>query len=727
MASYTSDKSFLDYLRTTWGKQDPNEVVEEIAQGKYFPTQAFLVTAEHLSFQSQSQSQFPQSNGQGGKSTGEEYRTALVAAGAVDKILEFLLKSNEDFREALPHAGKDGVIQCPSIWLQIIGCVSRDGFLKNSSMQNKLQYKVVNHIQGVFLDVSDFEKRKFFGRRDSWIRSLLYFSALLRNLITSENPHVADFLLNMPPIKHFLVRTIYMELGGIPKEAIDEIREFEAAGASQNPMETEIIGYCQSYCAFAIKTVTEKKAAAAINRAKRDEKNGVGRDHKDKVDVYALLGEFAITPVVPGGGLVLGTGLVKLLENSTSDGWYRGGYTSAMILFLKLYDWGGRLSGKFGAECVSSNLVSICRNYLLSHASKKRTIQPNHFFENVTTGLVVLTASIVTPLDKKGRQAPIDFNVSNAINSGLLEYCCDMCDACTDSRFVGPLTKFLKIVFAMAKFPLTKTSIQLKADEIRAKIERVKDRPPFLFACLPEIEKIVEAAVADEETTEEAKRVPKCEFCGEKCGEDKKTKKKCPFCKSVVYCSSDCLRLNYMLHQDDCLLLRKYPAPKPSSEVILREGKELFAEQLNKIMLQASLKGFSIVYCYVVIDMAEATPIFRTLTEEQFFQSYKILEDDVVENAKETFERNKEDGALTVSLIGFSTEGLYVSVLTFPPDAAPTHGPFGPAVLQAFETDKWTTVQRNIAGRSFRTPGDFKKLQGNRELWTASIMKSMKP
>lgn len=123
--------------------------------------------------------------------------------------------------------------------------------------------------------------------------------------------------------------------------------------------------------------------------------------------------------------------------------------------------------------------------------------------------------------------------------------------------------------------------------------------------------------------------------------------------------------------------------------------------------------------------MAEATPLFRTLTPEQFFQSYPILEDDILEQTKATFERNKDDGSLTVSMIGFTVEGLSISFLTFPPDAAPMH--YGPAVSQAFETDKWTAAQRAVAQNTFQGPGGVKKLQNNPQLWRGSIMKSMKP
>lgn len=698
MATNTNNTKLVEYLRTRWGEQDPTEVVEEIARGSYLPTQAFLVG---------------RSKKQNDEEDKEDYRSALVKAGVIDTILEFLLQSDKKFNEVLPTVGNDERIQCPSIWLQIVSNACRDGYLKPPSLQTEIQRKVVNNIQGVFQDVSNFEERKVFDRRDSWVRSLLYFLALLRNLLTSENRQIANFLVRMPPIKQFLVRVLYMEMGGIPNEALQDVKDFETAHRMK------VIGFCQSYAAFSIKTVTEKMAAATANQIKKTEKEG------NKNIILHLLGEFARMPIGPEQELMFGTGMLKLLEASKSDGWFDGGFSSTMFVFLKLYDWGGRISGKFGVQSVSSALIPICRNYLLRHAPMKRTAN-NYFLENVTTCLVILGASLVTPVNAKGQQAPIDYNVASAVYDGLLEFCCDICDACNDGRFVMPLTKFLQIVLVMAKFPETRKALQLRSAEIRAKIERVKERPPFLFSCLPVIEKIVDAAVLKEDGGEEKEEdIPKCEFCNEKCDKDCKTKRKCPFCKLVVYCSSDCQRLNHLLHQDSCILLRKYPAPKPSSEQVVQFGKGLFAMHLHKILLQASLKGFSILFCFVVVDMAEATPLFRTLTPEQFFQSYPILEDDILEQTKATFERNKNDGSLTVSMIGFTVEGLSISFLTFPPDAAPMH--YGPAVSQAFETDKWTAAQRAVAQNTFQGPGGVKKLQSNPQLWRGSMMKSMKP
>jgi hypothetical protein len=58
--------------------------------------------------------------------------------------------------------------------------------------------------------------------------------------------------------------------------------------------------------------------------------------------------------------------------------------------------------------------------------------------------------------------------------------------------------------------------------------------------------------------------------------------------------------------------------------------------------------------------------VFGTLKLDQFFQSY-VLEEDVVEETKATFEKNKTSGSLTISCIDFTEQGLSVSILTFPP------------------------------------------------------------
>ncbi|KAG7345616.1 MYND finger domain containing protein [Nitzschia inconspicua] len=655
--------NILEYVQTQWGKQDANEIVDEIGNGMYLPTQAILL------------------------SDNKDYLCKVVEAGGVDKILEFLLQSNKTFDEVLPQGGD---IPCPSIWLQVINNCGKDGFLP-PVLSRTVQFKILNNISGVFQDMANFEERKLFGSSDIWAKCLMFFTGLLSGLLTSQHKQLGDFLLKQRSLKDFLVRVVYIEMGDA--KVLADLEAFEQR--DDRVPKPDIIGSSQSNCAFAIKYLSEKR----------------GKD---------VLGGFAPILISPGSDLRMATGLIKLFQSSKRDGWYRGGYSSMLIVFLQLYDWGGRLSGKFNVDCVSSELVPVVTQHLTKFAT---LVRDRFFIENISTGLVVLGATFMTPTIKGRRQAPIDYNVAKAIYTGLLEYCLDLCD-CNEGRIAKALEGFLQVVSLTAKLPATKKAIRSKEEEIRAKIERVKDRLPYLFSCVTSIEKIVDTAVTragkEEKADEENKEAPSCEFCYEKCS--KGTTRKCSFCKSIIYCSSDCLQLNWMLHQKSCLLLRKYPAPSTSRQ-IQQDGHALFFRFLPKIMVQASLKGYSILYCIVVIDMAEVAPMFRTLTPDQFFQTY-MVDEDTIETSKEVFERNKNEGSLTVSYVGFTEEGLSVSILSFSPGSVPQQ--LGHSIMEAHDSDRWLQAQREVSGKSMQ-PEMLQKLQGNPNLWQQSLLQTMKP
>lgn len=126
--------------------------------------------------------------------------------------------------------------------------------------------------------------------------------------------------------------------------------------------------------------------------------------------------------------------------------------------------------------------------------------------------------------------------------------------------------------------------------------------------------------------------------------------------------------------------------------------------------------------CIVVIDMCEFTPLFKTYTLEQFSSIY-IQDDDAVALSEKVLQRNKSNGSLTVSFVGFSdTEGFNGNLLTFPPSTAPML----PSVLQAPDAEKWLVAQREVA-RSTLGQGGGAQMQKNPRVWQAALMKTMKP
>ena len=498
----TIETKLVEYLTEQWDTEDPKDVVEQIGQGRYLPTQALLL------------------------SQNKQKRVDVVQAGGIEKILEFVIKSTKPFSEVLSSTaatsggggggggGSDNIlVPCPSVWMQVLSNVCRDGFLP-PQVQKKTRGVVVNNLAGVFEDMTNISQRTFFDSTDIWFKTLPYFCGLLSSLLSCQDPGLADFLLKQSTVKEFMVHIIYMEIGN-PK-LVEEIDEFTKDRDTRTP-KPDIIGLSQSNCAFAMKVVCLRK----------------GRD---------VLGDFAIIPAGPEHELRMATGMIKLLDTNVRDGWYQSGFSSMLTIFLQLYDWGGRLSAKFGVQCVSANMIPICNRHILKYASAARD---QYFFENVSTSIVVIGATFMTPVAKVGKlagqQVPIDFNVAAATYQGLFEYCLDVCD-CNDGRLMKALDGFLKIVSHTVNLPATKKAIRAKEKDIRAKIERVKDRLPYLLECLNTIEKIVNAAVktaAQKEREKESgkeeesnkKAVETCEFCYEKC--DKGTTTKCRFCKSI--------------------------------------------------------------------------------------------------------------------------------------------------------------------------------------------------
>jgi len=119
--------------------------------------------------------------------------------------------------------------------------------------------------------------------------------------------------------------------------------------------------------------------------------------------------------------------------------------------------------------------------------------------------------------------------------------------------------------------------------------------------------------------------------------------------------------------------------------------------------------------------MCEFTPLLKTFTLEQFCTFY-IQDEDAIKLSEKILERNRSNGALTVSFVGFSnTDGFNGNLMTFPPDTAPDL----PTVKQAINTEKWIAAQRQVAHASLGQAAG--QMQKNPRVWQAALMQTMKP
>lgn len=518
----------LNYVQTTWGTESPSSVVAKIGQGDRLATEAL------------------------GVSPNAKYRSQVVQAGAVDRLLEFIIKTDKPFREVLPPSGLDDQIPCPSVWLNILNNFCEDGFLQPPSLARDIQYKIIINMGPLFQDMNNMETRELFGSRDIWMKSIMFFCNILYSLLSSNFERIGDFLLKQKMLQGFLVRVLYLPMA--EPEIVREIRAFSEQRDDRIP-KPDIVGTAATFCACSIKVLWTK----------RGPKNPT------------LIESYAGTPIRPEHEIRLMTGLLPLLQlKSHREGWYEGGYSAALTLFIILFDKAERLSGPFGVDSTSEILVGVCRQHLIQYAQLTRD---RFFIENILTGLVTIGASLMTP-NIGGRQAPVDYNVAKAIRAGLLDYFVECCDA-NDSRVATTLEASIRTISVCVILDDTQKALQDVAPAVRAKIERIQDRHPLLLPPIVSLQKVLQNPMIkpppEDDTT--------CAFCQEKTTPQKIHK--CPFCKTIVYCSKECQRLNWMIHQMDCASKRKEPVAQ-TPEQLMADGKKIFALHISKMLLQAS-------------------------------------------------------------------------------------------------------------------------------------------
>ena len=644
----------IEYIKNKWTTEDPSVIAKQIGQGQSLPTQALAFSKD------------------------VEYRNKVVQAGGIDRILEFLLKTDTPFDQIK----QGGDLSCPSIWLCVLSKFCHDAFFKPEGMAKQVKYKIIVNMGPLFQDMSNLEKRELFGSREYWIKSLAFFTSILAGLLQSDFEKLGDFLVRQASLKEFLVRVLFLEIGD--PEIKDEILEYMQQD-DNTITKPDILGLSQTNCAFCIKALMTKRAGPIIE-------------------------EYAITPIRPEHQMTMKSGIVQLLETNNRKGWYQGGYSSTLAIFLILYDRYERLSSEFGVDSASVKMVDFCRTHLDRYAHDKRD---NHFFENVMMGIVTLGATMMTPAVNQ-QQAPIDHNIANAIRHGLFDFCLDVCDS-NDVRLTTAMDGLLKLLDeSTATLVETKKAVEETAVATTARLERVMTRMPCLYTGLNILKNILNQAMPNKAL--DGAKV--CEFCFEPC--TKGTTTKCPFCRTVTYCSKDCQRLNWMLHQNTCLEVRKTPLPKTSEEII-STGKIIFSKHVTKILFQASLKNISVLDVIVVLDLCESTPLFQTLTLEQFSDLY-IQDEEATSTAKKIFDKNKMLGCLTVCFVGFTEDGMDAPLLSFPPDTVPhTH-----LVKDVEDTKKWEASQLVVA-QGFTQNGDVKMIRDHPRLLKAAILKTMKP
>lgn len=187
----------LRYLQQTFPTESAMTIVEQVREGRDFPTQAIIIMSRDVQFH--------------GK---------LVKKGVVDAVLDHLKHPNRTFEEELAPSGD---LAFPTVWINVLLNLSCPPNLPQEMVQ-AVQMKVAGNIGPLNCVMVDCNQREFFCSKEDWLSGTFFFVALIANLVLS--PPAKNIVEQHKGLRQFLVRMLYLDLYGGNRK--DEMIEAEA-------------------------------------------------------------------------------------------------------------------------------------------------------------------------------------------------------------------------------------------------------------------------------------------------------------------------------------------------------------------------------------------------------------------------------------------------------------------------------------------------------------------
>jgi hypothetical protein len=147
-------------------------------------------------------------------------------------------------------------------------------------------------------------------------------------------------------------------------------------------------------------------------------------------------------------------------------------------------------------------------------------------------------------------------------------------------------------------------------------------------------------------------------------------------------------------------------------------GNVLFGNNIHKILLQASARGYKILECVVALDFRELKPTIEIMSREEFFEGNEGTTPEQIAHSKRIVERNFSNGALTCICITYVGDGCEKLIKTFPQDAAPTSGFGVPGV------PRWLVAQRQA---ELESGLDLNAIRSNQHAYASLLEDLMHP
>mmetsp|Transcript_26678 Transcript_26678/g.48431 ORF Transcript_26678/g.48431 Transcript_26678/m.48431 type:complete len:666 (-) Transcript_26678:378-2375(-) len=649
---------YTTYMKT-FPSQSPDRVVQQVSEGNDFATQGVVNYHD------------------------AQYAGRLVNAGLIDALLDHLQTPLEPVDE------KDIPVM-PTVWINALLNLCHKNNMPPDLLE-PVRLKVVQRLGPLTAAMCDFDRRELFGAKDDWLAGLYLYIGLVSNLVLT--PASKRILEEQGDIKGVLVRILYLDLYG--DDLKKEIRKAQARGRTP----PDYISNVQDIAACALQEFAD---------VPRNPSNQ-GFDEPQKEELRTL----ANILVSPNSNVTLCSGLFELFHKASQKTLNGRGYASLHYIFRQINE--AIEFEVFHVESTTLELVELWKIQLNSSRQVERDTP-----DSIYTSLVRLPS----------RSMACDTEVGYAVKTGLIELCLQ--SLAKSNVYVTEIDRLLSTVGVTVLQPKTFRAIKKKASLIREALHTFRGRVPQ--AQVDHVRGLLDkASLSTVPVTGLCRQMEACRWCLKTL--DKDERKQCSSCRRASYCSKDCqvrdwrqgshkidckqMKMNDVKHLDAGFSQKEAKRALKSEANLSMSGNVLFSNNIPKILLQASARGFNILECIIALDFRELKPTIEIMSRDEFLEGDEGLDElspERVAHSKRILERNFSNGALTCICITFVGDGCEKLVKTFPKDAAPTS-----RFRISDDEPSWLVAQRDV---ELESGLDFNEIRSDPKAY-ASLLENL--
>jgi hypothetical protein len=650
-------KRYMTYMQT-FPSQSPARVVQQVIEGHDFATQG-VVNYHDAQF-----------NGR------------LVNAGLIDALLDHL-------QTPLKPVHEKDIPVMPTVWINaLLNLCHKNNMPPNLLESVRLQ--VVQRLGPLTTAICDFDRRELFGTKDYWIAGLYLYTGLVSNVVLT--PASKSILEEQGDIKGILVRILYLDLYGG-----DDLKKDIRKAQVKNRALPDYIGNVQNIAACALQEFADVP------------RNPSNQFDKPQVEELRKL---ANIPVSPNSNVTLTSGLFDLFDKASEHTLNGQGYSALHYVFRQVNE-----AIDFEVFHVKSTTLKLVELWKIQVNSSRQAERDTP--DSIYTSLVRLPS----------RSMACDTEVGYAVKTEIIELCLQ--SLAKSNVFVTEIDRLLLAVGLTVLQPKTLNAIKKQASLIREALHTFRGRVPQ--AQVDHVRGLLDkASLSTVPVVGLCRDMEACRWCLETLETGKG--KQCSSCRRASYCSKECqvkdwkqgshkldckqMKMNDVKHRDAGFSEKDAKRALKAEGNLSMSGNVLFGNNIHKILLQASARGYKILECVVALDFRELKPTIEIMSREEFFEGNEGTTPEQIAHSKRIVERNFTNGALTCICITYVGDGCEKLIKTFPQDAAPTSGFGVPGV------PRWLVAQRQA---ELESGLDLNAIRSNQHAYASLLEDLMHP